>query len=114
MEERLGELGLANPIPPEAAALVMACLAKEPGQRPQSARAVAEGIRLEIETQPPAPNSPDLVESVPPQSQSRGFLASILFRVRAWLGRRFRGNRAARQAVPNTAKPPANEKEKEK
>ena len=37
MEERLAALGMQNDIPPEAAALIMACLAKEPGQRPQSA-----------------------------------------------------------------------------
>jgi serine/threonine protein kinase len=52
MEDRLAELGMQNDIPPEAAALVMACLAKEPGQRPQRARVVAEWIGLELETKP--------------------------------------------------------------
>ena len=44
LSERLLDLGVDNPVPPEVAALVMACLAKEPGQRPQSASAVAEWI----------------------------------------------------------------------
>ena len=52
MEDRLAELGMANDIPPDVAALIMACLAKEPGQRPQSARAVAEWIGLELEGKP--------------------------------------------------------------
>jgi sugar lactone lactonase YvrE len=49
MEERLVALGIENEIPPAVGAMVMACLAKEPGQRPQSARAVAEWIGLESE-----------------------------------------------------------------
>ena len=32
MEQRLADLGLANDLPPEVAALVMACLEKDPGQ----------------------------------------------------------------------------------
>jgi serine/threonine protein kinase len=53
-EERLAALGIANPIPADVAALVMACLAKEPGQRPQSARAVAAWVGLELDSQPVA------------------------------------------------------------
>jgi serine/threonine protein kinase len=49
MEERLAEFDLANNIPADVAALVMACLAKEPAQRPQSTRAVAGWIGLKIE-----------------------------------------------------------------
>ena len=52
MEERLAALEIENPVPPDVAALVMACLAKEPGPRPQSARAVAEWIGLEIASKP--------------------------------------------------------------
>ena len=54
LAERLADLGLSNAIPSDVAALVMACLAKDPGQRPQSARAVAEWIGLEIDK--PAPS----------------------------------------------------------
>jgi serine/threonine protein kinase len=52
LEERLTALGINNPVPADVAALVMACLAKEPGQRPKSAQAVAEWIGLEISTKP--------------------------------------------------------------
>jgi hypothetical protein len=53
LEERTLELGVDNPVPPEVAALVMACLAKEPEQRPQTAAAVAAWLGL-VE-QPTAP-----------------------------------------------------------
>jgi len=54
MKERLAALGMQSEIPPEADSLIMACLAKEPGQRPQSARAVAERVGLELEAKPSA------------------------------------------------------------
>lgn len=41
---RLSKLKLPNEIPPHVAAMIMACLAKDPEQRPQSARAVADWI----------------------------------------------------------------------
>lgn len=41
---RLSKLKLPNEIPPHVAAMIMACLAKNPEQRPQSARAVADWI----------------------------------------------------------------------
>jgi hypothetical protein len=44
MHERLADLELSNDIPSEVAAMVMACLAKEPGKRPQSARAILEWL----------------------------------------------------------------------
>jgi sugar lactone lactonase YvrE len=54
MEERLAALEMQNDIPQDVSALVTACLGKEPGQRPESARAVAEWIGLELEVKPSA------------------------------------------------------------
>ena len=48
LPERMLEVGIDNPVPGDVAALILACLAKEPTQRPQSARAVAEWVGLEI------------------------------------------------------------------
>jgi type 1 glutamine amidotransferase len=52
LDERLTALEIDNPIPADVAALVMACLAKESGQRPRSAQAVAAWIGLELGSQP--------------------------------------------------------------
>ncbi len=47
LAERLWELSLENPVPADVSALILACLAKDLSQRPQSARAVAEWIGFE-------------------------------------------------------------------
>ena len=47
MDERLEDLELENEIPPDVAAMVMACLAKDRDHRPPTARAVAEWIGLD-------------------------------------------------------------------
>lgn len=49
LEQRLAALGIENEIPPEVAAMVMSCLAKDPEQRPQSALNVSEWLGLNNE-----------------------------------------------------------------
>ena len=64
MDHRLAALGTRNQIPGDVAALVMACLSKEPEQRPQSARAVAEWIGLEVAPESsPKPSAPDVLSA---------------------------------------------------
>jgi uncharacterized delta-60 repeat protein len=46
LQERLAARGLENEVPSEVAAMIMACLAKDPAKRPQSVLAVAEWIGL--------------------------------------------------------------------
>lgn len=46
LEQRLAELELSNAVPPFVSALILACLAKEPAERPQSAAAVADMLQL--------------------------------------------------------------------
>ena len=48
LENRMAEMGLDNPVPPQVAALIMACLSKEPAQRPQSAAEVKAWIKGEL------------------------------------------------------------------
>jgi serine/threonine protein kinase/sugar lactone lactonase YvrE len=128
MEERLAAAEIQNDVPPDAAALIMACLGKEPGQRPQSALAVAEWIGLEVVCKPSTeclaaalfpqtPSSPaEAVEAEPagtrastPAGYGRKLAAvGIVVLVLAgayWLGK---SNRRSRNSnAPLTAKVPA-------
>jgi serine/threonine protein kinase len=45
IHHRLLELHFSNPVPADVGSLIMACLAKDPAKRPQTARAVAEWMR---------------------------------------------------------------------
>ena len=47
IEKRLAQLRINNPIPPAVSAAIMACLAKEPEKRLQSATAIARQLGLE-------------------------------------------------------------------
>jgi uncharacterized delta-60 repeat protein len=55
LHDRLAALQRPNDVPSEVAALIMACLAKDPSKRPQSASAVAEWIGLAAKDSTPVP-----------------------------------------------------------
>lgn len=59
VEKRLGQLRIHNHVPPAVGETIMACLAKEPEKRPQTARAVAEQLGLKTTT--PASRTPSAV-----------------------------------------------------
>jgi hypothetical protein len=67
LEKRLAQMGIPNSVPPAVIATIMACLAKEPERRPQTARAVAEqmGLALPRETDP-TQSTPQSAATVPP------------------------------------------------
>ncbi len=46
VEKRLAQMRINNPVPPAVGAAIMACLSKDPEQRPRSAQAVAEQLGL--------------------------------------------------------------------
>ncbi len=66
LDERLADLELENDVPPPVAAMVMACLAKDPDKRPKSASAVMEWIGLTETTVFALPSLPPEPVAVPP------------------------------------------------
>ncbi|MEI7732722.1 MAG: SUMF1/EgtB/PvdO family nonheme iron enzyme [Verrucomicrobiota bacterium] len=54
LHQRLDELGLRNDIPPTVSTVIMSCLAKQPGQRPRSAREVLVQLNFGRKTADPA------------------------------------------------------------
>ena len=67
IEQRQAELRINNPVPPHVAAAIMACLAKDPDERPTTAKAVAAAMGLgepENVTAKPVPNGQAATASV--------------------------------------------------
>jgi len=75
IEKRLAQLRIHNQVPPTVDATIIACLAKEPEKRPQTARAVAELLGLKTATPPsrtPSAVPGPRAEPVLPQVSSSG------------------------------------------
>lgn len=70
LSDRLAELEVDNYVPPPVMAMVMACLAKDPAKRPQSARAVAECIGLRDTPAALPANVTPVLFTPPPRSAS--------------------------------------------
>src|SRR5580658_3845778 len=68
LKERLATLKASNDVPSEVAAMIMACLSKDPANRPQSALAVAEWIGLADKESAPVPNLASTVFAAPKAS----------------------------------------------
>ena len=71
IDERLAALGIENGVPPAVGAMVMACLAKEPARRPQSASAVAGWIGMEIVPKPSVHNVAEALFPTSPVTNAR-------------------------------------------
>ena len=88
IHERLADLELTNDVPSEAAALIMACLAKEPSERPQSARWIlnwldaSESLVSEME----AESATTVITGVEPKTESG--LDGASTPARGWYGRK--------------------------
>jgi serine/threonine protein kinase len=72
LSERLADLEVENEVPPAVAAMIMACLAKDPEKRPPSARAVAEWIGLTDATAAPMTSFVPVVSPAPGPSGGGG------------------------------------------
>ena len=74
MDDRLKENGLINDIPKHVSAIVLACLGKEPDQRPQSMREIREWIDSAQPVKTPTPilriDDSVATETVTPKAQS--------------------------------------------
>lgn len=70
LSERLADLEVENDVPPAVAAMIMACLSKNPEKRPQSVRAVAEWIGLADATALPMTSFAPAVFTAPETSGS--------------------------------------------
>jgi serine/threonine protein kinase len=81
LDKRLAELGLANEIPADVSAMVMACLSKDPEQRPPTARAIAEWIGLSIHS--PPPKRFDFADLARPEWRNKLIAAAVVFFIMA-------------------------------
>jgi len=82
LSERLADLEVENDVPPAVAAMIMACLSKDPEKRPQRARAVADWIGLTDSTASPVTSFvPTVVKppetSPPPKEVKKPTVAPI-------------------------------------
>jgi serine/threonine protein kinase len=68
LSDRLADLEVENDVPPAVAAMIMACLSKNPEKRPQSARAVAEWIGFTESTALPMTSFASTVFTAPETS----------------------------------------------
>ena len=57
IEQRLAQLRITNPVPPIVSSMIMSCLAKDPGSRPQTVETLAKSLEF-AEMAPPEPAKP--------------------------------------------------------